>query len=58
TRVTLKRDGVVLDLVPPPSKANNIVVGKTWIDILGNLTMTNMTTGDKVVLHFKPSRWF
>ncbi|KAI3871386.1 hypothetical protein MKW98_024555 [Papaver atlanticum] len=58
TRITLKRDGVVLDLVPPPSKANNIVVGKTWIDFTGHLTMTNVTTGDKVVLNFKPSRWF
>ncbi|KAI3996303.1 hypothetical protein MKX01_026771 [Papaver californicum] len=58
TRITLKRNGVVLDLVPPPSKANNIVVGKTWIDFTGHLTMTNMTTGDKVVLNFKPSRCF
>ncbi|OVA16527.1 Oxysterol-binding protein [Macleaya cordata] len=58
TRVTLKRDGAVLDLVPPPSKANNLIVGRTWIDFLGNLIMTNMSTGDKVVLNFKPSRWF
>ncbi|KAG4145404.1 hypothetical protein ERO13_D05G095160v2 [Gossypium hirsutum] len=42
TRVTLKRDGVVLDLVPPPTK----------------MIMTNLTTGDKVVLYFQPCGWF
>ncbi|OVA16526.1 Oxysterol-binding protein [Macleaya cordata] len=58
TRVTLKRDGVVLDFVPPPSKANNIIFGRMWISTAGDMTMTNMTTGDKVVLNFQPSGWF
>ncbi|KAF5192569.1 Oxysterol-binding family protein [Thalictrum thalictroides] len=58
TRVTLKRDGVVLDLVPPPTKANNLIFGRTWIDNVGEMIMTNMTTGDKVVLYFQPCGWF
>ncbi|OVA16525.1 Oxysterol-binding protein [Macleaya cordata] len=58
TRVTLKRDGVVLDLVPPPTKANNLIFGRTWVDSSGDMIMTNMTTGDKVVLNFQPCGWF
>ncbi|MBA0774480.1 hypothetical protein Gotri_009687 [Gossypium trilobum] len=49
TRVTLKRDGVVLDLVPPPTKVNNLIFGRTWVDSPGEMIMTNLTTGDKVV---------
>lgn len=58
TRVTLKRHGVVLDLVPPPTKVNNLVVGRTWVDSPGEMIMTNLTTGDKVVLYFQPCGWF
>ncbi|KAI9112145.1 hypothetical protein K1719_016668 [Acacia pycnantha] len=58
TRVTLKRDGVVLDLVPPPTKANNLIFGRTWIDSPGEMVLTNLTTGDKVVLYFQPCGWF
>ncbi|KAI3989565.1 hypothetical protein MKX01_035648 [Papaver californicum] len=58
TRVTLKRDGVVLDLVPPPSKANNLIFGRTWVDSAGDMIMSNMTTGEKVVLYFQPCGWF
>ncbi|CAI9768510.1 unnamed protein product [Fraxinus pennsylvanica] len=54
TRVTLKRDGVVLDLVPPPTKVNNLIFGRTWVDSPGEMVMTNLTTGDKVVLYFQP----
>ncbi|RYR70227.1 hypothetical protein Ahy_A03g016734 isoform A [Arachis hypogaea] len=50
TRVTLKRDGVVLDLVPPPTKVNNLIFGRTWVDSPGEMIMTNLTTGDKAVL--------
>ncbi|GFZ18033.1 OSBP(oxysterol binding protein)-related protein 3C [Actinidia rufa] len=35
TRVTLKRDGVVLNLVPPPTKVNNLIFGRTWVDSPG-----------------------
>ena len=58
TRVTLKRDGVVLDLVPPPTKVNNLIFGRTWVDSPGDMIMTNLTTGDKVVLYFQPCGWF
>ncbi|XP_078428492.1 OSBP(oxysterol binding protein)-related protein 3C [Wolffia australiana] len=58
TRVTLKKDGVVLDLVPPPTKVNNLIFGRTWVDSPGEMIMTNLTTGDKVVLYFQPCGWF
>ncbi|GAA0185412.1 transfer/carrier protein [Lithospermum erythrorhizon] len=58
TRVTLKRDGVVLDLVPPPTKVNNLIFGRTWIDSPGEMIMTNLTTGEKAVLYFQPCGWF
>lgn len=58
TRVTLKSDGVVLDLVPPPTKVNNLIFGRTWVDSPGEMILTNSTTGDKVVLYFQPCGWF
>ncbi|KAJ4893205.1 Oxysterol-binding protein-related protein 3B [Raphanus sativus] len=58
TRVTLKRDGVVLDLVPPLTKVHNLIFGRTWVDSPGEMIMTNLTTGDKVVLYFQPCGWF
>ncbi|KAI7992879.1 Oxysterol-binding protein-related protein 3A [Camellia lanceoleosa] len=58
TCVTLKRDGVVLDLVPPPTKVNNLIFGRTWVDSPGEMVMTNLTTGYKVVLYFQPCSWF
>jgi hypothetical protein len=58
TRVTLKRDGVTLDLVPPPTKISNLIFGRTWIDSPGEMVLTNLTTGDKVVLYFQPCGWF
>ncbi|GAA0140027.1 transfer/carrier protein [Lithospermum erythrorhizon] len=58
TCVTLKRDGVILDLVPPPTKVNNLIFGRTWIDSPGEMIMTNMTTGEKAVLYFQPCGWF
>ncbi|GAV76580.1 Oxysterol_BP domain-containing protein [Cephalotus follicularis] len=58
TRVTLKRDGVVYELVPPPTKVNNLIFGRTWIDSPGEMIMTNLTTGDKAILYFQPCGWF
>ncbi|CAI0472727.1 unnamed protein product [Linum tenue] len=58
SRVTLKRDGVVLDLVPPLTKVSNLIFGRTWIDSPGEMVLTNITTGDKVVLYFQPCGWF
>eukprot|EP00268_Persea_americana_P009623 TRINITY_DN1384_c0_g1_i2.p1 TRINITY_DN1384_c0_g1~~TRINITY_DN1384_c0_g1_i2.p1 ORF type:complete len:458 (-),score=85.84 TRINITY_DN1384_c0_g1_i2:632-2005(-) len=58
TRVTLKRAGVVLELVPPPTKVNNLIFGRMWVDSPGEMIMTNVTTGDKAVLYFQPCGWF
>ncbi|XP_057970496.1 oxysterol-binding protein-related protein 3C-like [Malania oleifera] len=57
TRVTLKKYGVVLDLIPPLTKANNLIFGRTWVDSLGDMILTNLTTGDKAVLYFQPCGW-
>lgn len=54
----LKKSGFALDLVPPSTKANNLIFGHTWIDSHGEMIMTNLTTGDKVVLYFQPCGWF
>ncbi|KAJ7950301.1 Oxysterol-binding family protein [Quillaja saponaria] len=58
SRVTLKKDGVLLDLVPPPTKVSNLIFGRTWVDSPGEMILTNLTTGDKVVLYFQPCGWF
>ncbi|CAB4284527.1 unnamed protein product [Prunus armeniaca] len=58
TRLTLKKDGIVLDLAPPPTKVNNLIFGRTWVDSPGDMVLTNLTTGDKVVLYFQPCGWF
>lgn len=58
TRVVLKKSGEVLDLVPPQTKVHNLIFGRTWIDSPGEMVLTNLTTGDKVVLYFQPCGWF
>ncbi|KAH7280187.1 hypothetical protein KP509_37G055300 [Ceratopteris richardii] len=58
TRVTLKKTGEVLDLVPPPTKVNNLIFGRTWLDSPGEMVMSNLMTGDKAVLYFHPCGWF
>ncbi|RZC91583.1 hypothetical protein C5167_027646 [Papaver somniferum] len=57
-RITLKRNGVVLEGTPPNAKAYNLIFGRMWITICGETTITNLTTGDYVVLKFQPSGWF
>eukprot|EP00803_Ostreobium_quekettii_P008107 evm.model.scf_403.9 EVM.evm.TU.scf_403.9 scf_403:43062-44447(+) len=58
TRIRLKRTGEVFSLVPPTSKACNVVVGGTWIDSFGTLTVVNVGTGDRAELEFTPCGWF
>ncbi|XP_024403561.1 oxysterol-binding protein-related protein 3A [Physcomitrium patens] len=58
TRVLLKKSNMVLDLVPPPTKVHNVLFGRTWVDSPGDMVMTNLTTGEKVVLYFHPCNWF
>ncbi|KAI4324416.1 hypothetical protein MLD38_029908 [Melastoma candidum] len=58
SRVTLKRSNTVFELVPPPTKVNNLIFGRTWIDSPGEMLLTNLTSGDKAVLYFQPCGWF
>jgi hypothetical protein len=58
TRVVLKKSGDILDLVPPPTKVHNLIFGRTFVDSPGDMVLTNLTTGDKVVLYFHPCGWF
>ncbi|MCL7038204.1 hypothetical protein MKW94_006798 [Papaver nudicaule] len=58
TRITLKRDGVVLDTDPPNMRANNLIFGRLWVSLSGELKVTNLSTGDYVVFKFQPSGWF
>lgn len=58
TQVTLKRSGHVLQLVPPPTKVHNLIFGRTWVDSPGDMVLSNLSTGDKVVLYFQPCGWF
>lgn len=37
---------------------HNIIVGQLWIEQYGQMEITNHTTGDYSVLHFKPGGWF
>ncbi|KAK3249370.1 hypothetical protein CYMTET_41194 [Cymbomonas tetramitiformis] len=58
TRITLKRTGEVYAIVPPVSRAHNIIVGYTWVDTIGDLLVVNLTTGVYSALHFQASGWF
>ncbi|KAI3920675.1 hypothetical protein MKW92_021036 [Papaver armeniacum] len=58
TRITLKRDGVVLECTPPQEKLYNLIFGRMWISFCGEMSLKNLTTGDYVVLKFQPSGWF
>ncbi|KAI3897641.1 hypothetical protein MKW92_031317 [Papaver armeniacum] len=58
TRITFKRDEVVLECTPPQAKVCNLIFGRMWISLSGEIKMTNLTTGDYVVLKFQPSGWF
>lgn len=40
------------------SCVHNIIVGQLWIEQYGQMEITNHTTGDYSVLHFKPGGWF
>lgn len=58
TRIKLKTTGEVFSLVPPTSKANNVIIGSTWIDTYGDYTLLNVNTGAKVYMYFTPCGWF
>lgn len=58
TRIHLKGTGETFSLVPPPTKAHNVIIGSTWIDTFGDYTLLNSTTGMKAHLFFQPCGWF
>jgi len=58
TRIKLKTTGEVFSLVPPTSKANNVIIGRTWIDTYGDYTLVNVTNGAKVHMYYQPCGWF
>lgn len=58
TRIKLKGTGELFSLVPPPTKAHNVIIGSIWIDTFGDYTLLNSTTGAKAHLFFQPCGWF
>ena len=58
TRIKLKATGDEFTLIPPPTKAHNVIIGSTWIDTYGEYNLINTSTGGKVVLIFKECGWF
>mmetsp|Transcript_32697 Transcript_32697/g.77552 ORF Transcript_32697/g.77552 Transcript_32697/m.77552 type:complete len:457 (+) Transcript_32697:79-1449(+) len=58
TRVKLKRAGETYTVVPPSVKANNIVVGSSWIDVFGTLLVRCIETGMYSEIEFTPCGWF
>jgi Oxysterol-binding protein len=58
TRIRLDAFGEVYALYPPQSRVHNILVGRTWVDHLGEMTIENMTTGMVCDLVFNECGWF
>ena len=58
TRIRLKTTGEVFSLLPPNSKAYNLIVGSMWVDTFGAFKLNNLTTGARVELEYKQCGWF
>lgn len=58
TRIKLKGTEEVFTLVPPTTKAHNVIIGSTWIDTFGDYTLLNVSNGTKAHLFFTPCGWF
>lgn len=58
TRIKLKGTGDEFTLIPPPTKAHNVIIGKTWIDTHGEYKLINTVTGAKVSIIFTECGWF
>ena len=58
SRITLRKSGETYSLVPPNSKAHNVIVGRTWVDCYGDFRLANVTTGTQCHLYFTPCGWF
>jgi hypothetical protein len=58
SRIHLKATGETFSLVPPNSKAHNLIVGRTWVDCYGDFSLINTKTGARCSLRFTPCGWF
>ena len=58
SRIALRETGEVFSLVPPNSKAHNVIMGRTWVDCYGDLSLVNASTGAACSLYFTPCGWF
>jgi len=58
SRIHLKEKEETYSLVPPNSKAHNLIVGRTWVDCYGDFALLNTKTGTRCLLHFTPCGWF
>jgi len=58
TRIKYKTTGEELAMVPPTSKAYNLVLGKIWVDTYGELIIENITNKWKTVIEFVPCGYF
>ena len=58
SRIHLKEKEETYSLVPPNSKAHNLIVGRTWVDCYGDFSLLNTKTGTRCLLRFTPCGWF
>lgn len=58
TRIRLKKPDELYAHVPADVKVNNIVLGRTWLDVAGDFYVWNTTTKASCVLSFTPCGWF
>jgi hypothetical protein len=47
-----------VQLVPPITRANNLLLGMTWVDTFGDMLVVNPTTGNYAALHAQQCGWF
>ncbi len=74
SHIRLKKSGEVFSIIPPTSRVCNLIIGRTWIDTFGKMSVINITTGDthrslavdniisfvgdRADLEFVPCGWF
>jgi len=58
TRIRLNRSRDVYNICPPPSRINNMLVGRMWIDTFGEMSVNNLATGGSALVKFKECGFF
>ena len=58
TRIRLNRSSDVYNICPPPSRINNVLVGRMWIDTFGEMSVNNLATGGSALVKFKECGFF